>query len=55
MLMRSKDYRPFLEDMRKSCERVLLYTNGFTEEQFFADEKTYDATLHHLMRTVLCR
>lgn len=47
--MRSKDYRPFLDDIRKSCEPVLRYTSGFTQEQFLADEKTYDATLRHLV------
>lgn len=46
--MRSKDYRPFLDDIRQSCERVLRYTAGYTEAQFLADEKTYDATLRHL-------
>ena len=49
MLVRSKDYRPFLDDIRKSCEPVLRYTSGFTQEQFLADEKTYDATLRHLV------
>ena len=47
--MRSKDYRPFLEDIRRSCERVMHYTDGLTEEQFLADEKTCDATLRHLI------
>jgi len=47
--MRSKDYRLFIDDIRKSCERVLRYTSGLTEEQFLADEKTYDATLRHLI------
>lgn len=49
MLTRSKDYRPFLDDIRRSCERVMHYTDGLTEEQFLADEKTYDATLRHLI------
>lgn len=47
--MRPKDYRLFIDDIRKSCEPVLCYTSGFTEEQFLADEKTYDATLRHLI------
>ena len=47
--MRYKDYRLFIDDIRKSCEPVLRYTSGFTEEQFLADEKTYDATLRHLI------
>lgn len=49
MLVRSKDYRPFLEDIRKSCERVIRYTEGLTREQFLDDEKTYDATIRHLI------
>lgn len=49
MLVRFRDYRPFLDDIRRSCERVIRYTGGFTEEQFLADEKTYDATLRHLI------
>ena len=47
--MRPKDYRLFIDDIRKSCEPVLRYTSGFTQEQFLADEKTYDATLRHLI------
>ena len=44
----SRDYRPFLADIRLSCERIIRYTNGFTYDQFLADEKTYDAVLRHL-------
>ena len=47
--MRSSDYRLFLNDIRLSCERILRYTQGLTEEQFLADEMTYDATLRHLI------
>ena len=47
--MRPKDYRLFIDDIRKSCEPVLRYTSGFTQEQFLADEKTYDANLRHLI------
>lgn len=42
-----RDYRPFLADIRRSCQRVVRYTQGLTYEQFLADEKTYDAVLRH--------
>ena len=32
--MRPKDYRLFIDDIRKSCEPVFRYTSGFTQEQF---------------------
>lgn len=44
----SRDYAPFLADIRLSCERITRYLDGFTYEQFLADEKTYDAVLRHL-------
>src|SRR5947209_1428120 len=44
----SRDYRPFLDDIRHACEKVLRYTAGLTFEQFVADERTYDAVLRNL-------
>ena len=44
----SRDYRPFLDDIRRSCEKVFRYTAGFTLQQFMADEKTFDAVLRNL-------
>lgn len=44
----SRDYRPFLEDIRNAGEKVLRYTAGLTFEQFLADERTFDAVLHNL-------
>lgn len=44
----SRDYRPFLADIRLSCQRIIRYTDGYAYEQFLADEKTYDAVLRHL-------
>lgn len=44
----SRDYAPFLDDIRLSCERITRYTTGLSYEQFLADEKTYDAVLRHL-------
>ena len=33
----SRDYRPFLDDIRRSCEKVLRCTAGSTFEQLMAD------------------
>ena len=44
----SRDFRPFLTDIRLSCRRIMHYTAGLTYEQFLLDEKTYDAVLRHL-------
>lgn len=44
----SRDYRPFLDDIRRSCEKVIRYTDGLTFEQFVADERTFDAVLRNL-------
>ena len=44
----SRDYRPFLEDIRRACEKVIRYTAGFTFEQLVADERTMDAALRNL-------
>jgi len=38
----------FLNDLVRSCEKVLRYSSGLSREQFFADEKTYDAVLRNL-------
>jgi len=43
----SRDYRPFLNEIRLSCERIIRYTQGYSYEPFLADEKTYDAVLRH--------
>ncbi len=37
-----------VSDIQKSCEKVLRFTAGLSLEQFFADEKTYDAVLRNL-------
>lgn len=48
MSVMSRDFRPFLADIRRSCEKVLRYTAGLDHEQFVADEKTFDAVLRNL-------
>jgi uncharacterized protein with HEPN domain len=44
----SPDSQLFLDDIRRSCEKVQRYTVGLTFEQFVADEKTFDAVLRNL-------
>jgi uncharacterized protein with HEPN domain len=44
----SRDFRPFLDDIRRSCEKVLRYTQGMDLVQFVGDEKKFDAVLRNL-------
>ena len=44
----SREYRFFIEDMRRACDKVIRYTHGLTREQFVADEKTFDAVMRDL-------
>ena len=44
----SREYRVFLTDMRKACEKVVAYTQQVTREQFLSDEKTFDAVLRNV-------
>ena len=44
----SREYRLFLQDMRKASEKVIRFTHGLTREQFVADEKTFDAVMRDL-------
>ena len=46
--MRSRNYSLYLDDIRHSCERIIIYTSAMTKEVFLADDKTYDAVLRHL-------
>jgi uncharacterized protein with HEPN domain len=44
----SRDYRPFLDDIRRACDKVVRFTAGQSFEEFVADEKTFDAVLRNL-------
>ena len=44
----SREYKLFLEDMRRACEKVIQFTKGLTLTQFLADEKTSDAAMRNL-------
>ena len=43
-----RDPKLYLNDIIRCCERVQRYTAEMTQEQFLADERTYDAVLRNL-------
>jgi uncharacterized protein with HEPN domain len=48
--LRSKRPIQRFDDIIYNAEAIGRYTANMTQEQFFADDKTRDATLHCLMR-----
>jgi uncharacterized protein with HEPN domain len=44
----SRDLLLFLEDIEKSCSKIVLYTSGQTRDEVFADEMRFDAILRNL-------
>lgn len=44
----SRNHLLFLDDIRASCERIIRHLGSMTQEDFLADEKTYDAVLRQL-------
>ncbi len=44
----SRDWKLYLADIRRCCERVHRYTSGMTQQQFLADDRTYDAVVRNL-------
>jgi uncharacterized protein with HEPN domain len=44
----SRDLVLFLEDIEKSCSKIVLYTAGQTRDEVFADEMRFDALLRNL-------
>jgi uncharacterized protein with HEPN domain len=40
--------RLFLEDIEKSCTKIILYTEGLTRDQVFTDELRLDGILFNL-------
>ena len=44
----SREWRFYLDDMIEFADRVLEYTDGYTQEQFERDRRTYDATLRNI-------
>ena len=43
-----RDYKVFLEDILEAIEKVLKYTVGLSQGEFFQDEKTLDAVVRNL-------
>jgi uncharacterized protein with HEPN domain len=44
----SREWRFYLDDMIEFAKRVLEYTEGYTQEDFERDRRTYDATLRNI-------
>lgn len=44
----SRDNRLFLDDILKSCDRILRYTKDMSFADFITNDKTYDAVLRNL-------
>ena len=43
-----RDFKAYLEDMLRACEKVLRYTEGRSLDDFASDEKTIDAVVRNL-------
>lgn len=44
----SREWRLYIADIRESCARIVSYTEGFDQQEFLADAKTYDAVVRNL-------
>jgi len=44
----SRNYRLFLEDMLRCCEKVSRYTEGMILDSLLGDERTFDAVVRNL-------
>ena len=44
----SRDELLYLEDIQKSCEKVLRFTKGMTYKKFVSDDLHFDAVLRNL-------
>lgn len=45
----SRDWQPFLDDIRVAARKVVAFTAGLDFEAAHADARTWDAVLHNLM------
>ncbi|MGI8635667.1 MAG: HepT-like ribonuclease domain-containing protein [Segetibacter sp.] len=45
--MSKRDTQLLLEDMHEACKKIITYTNGFTYDDFLADDKTIDAVVRN--------
>lgn len=44
-----RDYQLYMNDMMRSCEKIVKCTNHLTPETFVQEEVLYDAVLRNLM------
>jgi uncharacterized protein with HEPN domain len=44
----SREWRFYLNDILQFSQRILEYTNSYTQEKFEQDRRTYDATLRNI-------
>ena len=44
----SRSTRLYLEDIDKSCSKILQYIQGMTFTEFLEDSRTYDAVIRNL-------
>lgn len=44
----SRDYRLFLSDISDSCHKIQRYTKGMNQEEFIANDMTFDAVMRNL-------
>lgn len=44
----SRDLLLFLEDIEKSCSKIVLYTSELTRDEVYTDEMRFDAILRNL-------
>ena len=44
----SRDELMYLQDIAKSCERILRYSEGLTQSDLIHDQRSYDAVVRSL-------
>ena len=44
----SRDYKVYLDDIVTAIDKITMFTEGLSEEQFFGDSKTFDAVIRNL-------
>ena len=44
----TRDWRFYVQDMIEFAEKALAYVEGMDQEDFLADERTYDAVLRNI-------
>jgi len=43
-----REWSPFLKDMQQLCAKVMRYTDGLSQDQFFSNELIFDAVLRNI-------